>query len=90
MSSRATLHDVAREAGVSVATVDRVLNNRDGVRARTRSIVLGAAQRLGYVGEESPEPETRAQSRTLRFVFVFPPGSNSFIRLLGQQIEAPG
>lgn len=87
MSSRATLHDVAREAGVSVATVDRVLNNRNGVRARTRSIVLGAAQRLGYVGEESPEPETRAQNRTLRFVFVFPPGSNSFIRLLGQQIE---
>lgn len=87
MSSRATLHDVAREAGVSVATVDRVLNNRNGVRARTRSIVMGAAQRLGYVGEESPEPETRAQNRALRFVFVFPPGSNSFIRLLGQQIE---
>jgi LacI family transcriptional regulator len=87
MTSRATLHDVAREAGVSVATVDRVLNNRNGVRARTRSIVLGAAQRLGYVDEESPEPETRPQSRALRLVFVFPPGSNSFIRLLGQQIE---
>lgn len=88
MSSRATLHDVAREAGVSIATVDRVLNNRSGVRARTRSIVLGAAQRLGYVGEESPAPETRSADRTMRFVFVFPPGTNSFIRLLGQQIEA--
>ncbi|MCA3572479.1 MAG: substrate-binding domain-containing protein, partial [Aestuariivirga sp.] len=53
----------------------------------TRSIVLGAAQRLGYVGEESSPQEARTNDRTLRFVFVFPPGTNSFIRLLGQQIE---
>lgn len=88
MSSRATLQDVAREAGVSVATVDRVLNNRSGVRARTRSVVMGAAQRLGYVGEEETGNALDAPGQTLRFVFVFPPGTNSFIRLLGQQIEA--
>lgn len=87
MRSRATLHDVAREAGVSIATVDRVLNNRSGVRARTRALVLRVAQRLGYVPEEIPEPATGGDSRTLRFVFVFPPGTNSFIRQLGQQVE---
>ena len=32
---RATVHDVARAAGVSLATVDRVLNGRPGVRAIT-------------------------------------------------------
>ncbi|WP_426033610.1 LacI family DNA-binding transcriptional regulator [Cypionkella sp. TWP1-2-1b2] len=32
----ATLQDVAREANVSSATVDRVLNGREGVRARAR------------------------------------------------------
>ena len=49
---RFTLSDVAREAGVSTATVDRVLNNRSGVRARTREIVLETATRLGYIAEE--------------------------------------
>ena len=49
MNSRITLLDVAREAGVSSATVDRVLNDRGGVRSRTREVVLGVAQRLGYL-----------------------------------------
>ena len=44
---RSTLTDVAREAGVSAATVDRVLNNRAGVRERTREIVIETARRLG-------------------------------------------
>ena len=50
---RSTLVDVAREAGVSAATVDRVINNRPGVRARTRDIVLETAQRLGYIAENA-------------------------------------
>lgn len=87
MTSRATLHDVAREAGVSTATVDRVLNNRNGVRARTREIVMGAAQRLGYVAEGDPPTEARGPGRTLRLAFVFPAGTNSFIRQLARQIE---
>jgi LacI family transcriptional regulator len=32
---RATLEDVARAAGVSLATVDRVVNRREGARSKT-------------------------------------------------------
>ncbi|HUG62262.1 MAG TPA: LacI family DNA-binding transcriptional regulator, partial [Methylomirabilota bacterium] len=39
---RATVHDVAREAGVSLATVDRVLNGRPGVRPTTAEKVADA------------------------------------------------
>ena len=43
-----TIKDVARDAGVSVATVSRVYNNSDAVRAATRRHVQAVALRLGY------------------------------------------
>ncbi|MDU3076077.1 MAG: LacI family DNA-binding transcriptional regulator [Mixta calida] len=43
-----SMTDIAREAGVGVATVDRVLNCRASVRQETRQKVLKAAERLGY------------------------------------------
>jgi DNA-binding LacI/PurR family transcriptional regulator len=45
---RVTLGDVAENAGVSQATVSRVLNGRGGVSHDTRSAVISAAQHLGY------------------------------------------
>lgn len=43
-----TIFDVAREAGVSVKTVSRVLNDEPRVRAATRTAVLAAASSLKY------------------------------------------
>ncbi|MEN4977356.1 HTH-type transcriptional regulator GalS [Erwinia billingiae] len=43
-----TIRDVAREAGVSVATVSRVLNNSAAVTPETREIVLNIVETLGY------------------------------------------
>lgn len=45
---RATIKDVARYAGVSVATVSRVLNGSDNVKETTRKIVNEAIQNLDY------------------------------------------
>ncbi len=85
MQPRVTLQDLAREAGVSPATVDRVLNNRDGVRQRTRDLVLSTANRLGYLTElEAPRAPQRADP--IRLTFLVPLGTNSFIKTLHQQI----
>jgi LacI family transcriptional regulator len=47
-NARATIGEVARLAGVSTGTVSRVLNNRNGVHALTRQVVLNAMQSLEY------------------------------------------
>ena len=48
MAKRPTIDDLARVAGVSVATVDRVMNERHPVREETAHRVLAAAEKLGY------------------------------------------
>ena len=44
----ASIKDVAREAGVSIATVSRVLNDIDVVNEETKKKVLEAIKKLGY------------------------------------------
>lgn len=56
----ATIKEVAREAGVSVATVSRVFNEKGPVREETRQRIFEVAQRLGYA------PNTLARSLITR------------------------
>jgi LacI family transcriptional regulator len=48
MVGRPTIADLAKKAGVSVATVDRVLNRRLPVRGDTAQLVVQAAEAIGY------------------------------------------
>jgi len=82
---RMTLSDVAREAGVSLATVDRVMNRRPGVSTRAVTLVEHTLEKLGY----RPDPlAARLARRSLqRFCFVLPAGSNTFMRMLADQVE---
>jgi LacI family transcriptional regulator len=45
---RATIRDIAARAGVSIATVSRVLNDRPDVAPETRETVLAAARALNF------------------------------------------
>ncbi|MGA0563595.1 LacI family DNA-binding transcriptional regulator [Ancylobacter sp. VNQ12] len=82
--SRITLQDVAREAGVSLATADRVLNGRAGVRGATADRVKDAVARLGY--RPNLAAARLARGETYRFCFVLPVGSNIFMRMLAEQV----
>ncbi|HEY0857511.1 MAG TPA: LacI family DNA-binding transcriptional regulator [Albitalea sp.] len=85
-SSRTSLHDVAREAGVSLATVDRVLHGRAGVRARTVELVESVVERLGY--RPDPAAARLARKTRARLVFVLPAGTNTFVDMLDKQVQA--
>jgi LacI family transcriptional regulator len=79
---RVKIADIAREAGVSPATVDRVVNGRDGVRAQTRDHVLSIAHRLGYRTFDPPESVIPVE-----LDFVLPGGTNTYLNLLAQELE---
>ncbi|HSV18357.1 MAG TPA: LacI family DNA-binding transcriptional regulator [Casimicrobiaceae bacterium] len=81
---RARVPDVAREAGVSTATVDRVLNGRPGVRHATVQKVLKAAARLEYLPEE--DFAARTAPPPLRVVFLLPAGTNRYLHMLGDTV----
>lgn len=83
-TTRTTLLDVARTAGVSVATVDRVLNGRAGVRARSVERVHAAVKQLNY--RPDPAAARLARQRLQRIAFVLPSGTNSFVASLREQI----
>ena len=67
---KVTIQDVAQTAGVSVATVDRVLNRRPGVRQVTVTRVETAIRELNYQPDRIAA--RLARSREYRFCFVLP------------------
>lgn len=67
-----TLRDVARKAGLSVATVSRVLNGHAQVSPETRAKVQRAVAELGY------EPPPRKRSAGVGTIAVVMPNLNSY------------
>ncbi|MCE6995156.1 LacI family transcriptional regulator [Saccharothrix sp. S26] len=57
MTRRARVRDIAAEAGVSIATVSRVLNDHVNVAPRTRELVLRALERSR--SDAPPRPDRR-------------------------------
>ncbi|PKU24957.1 LacI family DNA-binding transcriptional regulator [Telmatospirillum siberiense] len=83
---RVTVHDVAAEAGVSLATVDRVINGRKGVSATTVQRVNKVIERLDF--RRDVFAASLATSREYRFKFVLPEvAGNTFMTHLGQQVR---
>ncbi len=86
---RATVHDVARAAGVSLASVDRVLNGRSGVTAATVRRVREAVARIGY--ERDDTAARLATGRQTSILFVLPgAGTNGFMAALRREIGRQG
>jgi LacI family transcriptional regulator len=82
---RATVHDLAKHAGVSLATIDRVLNKRPGVRQATTEKVEAAIRQLNFSRDVGASLMARA--RDVRVTFIFPDGNNNFMRNLIATLE---
>jgi LacI family transcriptional regulator len=73
-SRKASLEDIARHAGVGLATVDRVLNERGGVSERTTARVLDSARQLGT---NRILPTGKRRQLSIEAVFARTPSSYS-------------
>lgn len=65
MEKRCTLHDVARQVGVSYQTVSRVINNHPSVAPSTRARVQRAIRELGYHPNKLAKSLVSNRSQTL-------------------------
>jgi LacI family transcriptional regulator len=83
--ARPTVHDLAREAGVSLATVDRVLNGRPRVRESSIKLVQDAVEKLGYVRDVSAA--NLAKRKQYRFAFVIPDTKSEFLGTLRDALD---
>tara|TARA_R110000751_G_scaffold234229_9_gene335808 strand:- start:113587 stop:114609 length:1023 start_codon:yes stop_codon:yes gene_type:complete len=79
--SNPTLADVAVHADVSLATVDRVMNDRPGVSERMKRRVFKAASQIGYLELQAELP------RAVRLAFILPEGTNTFVHELARHVE---
>ena len=89
---RATIHDVARVAGVAASTVSRAFSQPDRLRSDTLDHVLAVSAELNY----RPNPIARAlpSGKTLTLALLVPDITNPFffglIRGAGRQADAAG
>ncbi|UPK75485.1 LacI family transcriptional regulator [Nocardioidaceae bacterium SCSIO 66511] len=82
---KASIKDVAAEAGVSLGTVSNVLNRPDRVSEKTRARVEQAMEHLGFIRNESARQLRAGRSRTLAYVML--DVANPFFTDVAQGIE---
>ena len=82
---RPTTKDLAEAAGVSLATVDRVLNGRAGVHKKTIDAVNEAIRKIGF--ERNQIAATLARRRNYRFAFVLPRDGDEYLSEITARIR---
>lgn len=74
-----TIYDVADRAGVSIATVSRVLNERANLRSDTRDRVLQSVEELGFVRNEAARALSSRQKQIIALVFRRVPSEDNLV-----------
>jgi LacI family transcriptional regulator len=78
-----TLYDVARAAGVSTATVSRVVHGKDRVRPSTRQRVLEVVEALGFVPDSAAQSLAWQRKEVIGLVSIAPRGPETDIEREG-------
>ncbi|GAM57390.1 transcriptional regulator, lacI family [Vibrio ishigakensis] len=95
---KATIHEAAKIAGVSIASVSRALNNKPGISEKTRQKILTICKDLGYVPSTSARELSGSHNNTIaislgphdifasRYLGVLWPSLSAAIRKSGRNL----
>ena len=89
---KATIKDVAREAGVSISTVSYAINGNERISDETRQHVLQVAKRLSYVANGNAKMLKQKKTRAIGLFFNswFGPIYSESVRGIEQRVHAMG
>lgn len=87
MARRATIQDLAERAGVSVSTIDRILNGRSDVRAATAARVLRAAEEIGFYALPALRKRLQAERPKARLGFLLQQSHRPFYKLIAEALR---
>ena len=76
LKAHVTIADVAEKAGVSMMTVSRVVNNKDGIHEQTRQHIISVMDQLGY--KPNRVARSLATNKTLKVGVVVPSISSAY------------
>lgn len=83
--ANATMHDVAKLAGVSLATVGRVLHQNGYVSRKNREKVEAAVRQLGYIPNSAAQSLKNSSSHMLGHILRFSP--NLLFEQISQEVD---
>lgn len=86
--NRPTIADLAKEAEVSISTVNRILGGTASVRSNTMQRVQAAAERIGFYGIGAIEDRIRKSKPTYRMGFLLQQSTRDLYQLFSRQIVA--
>ncbi|MGB8814961.1 MAG: LacI family DNA-binding transcriptional regulator [Paracoccaceae bacterium] len=87
MAKRATIQDLAEQAGVSISTIDRILNGRAKVRPATAARVLEVAEALQFYALPTLRDRLMVERPKVRLGFLLQQSHRTFYRLIAEALQ---
>ena len=84
---RPTISDLAKEAGVSVSTVNRLMSGSTSVRSTTAQRIQNAAENIGFYGLGTIEDQIKQSAPTYRLGFLMQQSTREIYQMMAREIR---
>jgi len=90
MARRVNIAELAEKAGVSVSTIDRIMNGRANVRPATAARVLAAAEAVAFYALPTLRERLSVDRPTIRLGFLLQQSNRALYRMIAEAVQLAG